>query len=267
LLRLHFKNYKHHCTTTQVLKLLPGLNLEVLTVLEGQSPAQSYENLDSLLRYSDGWKELHYVSSSSGFLGYRSISFDFPRFNITPREHPRQRQPAGWQQALDQRDGATSSPSVTMYLTADTAHGTPCAVLHPNTRTAFTQSFAVGEVARTYSNSVDHALVSEREAEKEVLVIARRGSDVDYAENKASPHLATDDIRARFPGVTWEQVKAAQYDPDDDSLLAGCSDDEPEDHAETASETILVDSYDDVDDYTWPGSISLSAAIDVQLEN
>jgi hypothetical protein len=80
-----------------------------------------------LVRYGDGWKELHYRSHNSKLLGHKlnvdpfdpddssdtsDISEDFdPLFNLRLR----QPQPTDWQDAIEQRDGKASHPSVVVY--------------------------------------------------------------------------------------------------------------------------------------------------------
>ena len=83
--------------TAQVLKLLPGLKLDTLTVYGMISPEDSFATLDMLVHYSDGWKELRFISSTTAILGF----YYQPNSN-----HPlRQPQPSDWQNALEQRDG------------------------------------------------------------------------------------------------------------------------------------------------------------------
>jgi hypothetical protein len=57
--------------TAQVLKLLRGLELDTLTILGSRGASITYHTLNMLVRYSDGWKELHYLSHTSEFLGYK----------------------------------------------------------------------------------------------------------------------------------------------------------------------------------------------------
>ena len=51
--------------TAQILKLLPGLKLDTLTVYTMSGPRESYTTLDMLVRYIDGWKELRFLSSAT----------------------------------------------------------------------------------------------------------------------------------------------------------------------------------------------------------
>jgi hypothetical protein len=49
-------DYDVHYRTAQILKLLPGLKLDRLTVLGAKEPEIRYETLNMLVRHSDGWK-------------------------------------------------------------------------------------------------------------------------------------------------------------------------------------------------------------------
>lgn len=87
------------------------------------------------------------------------------------------------------------------------------------------------------------------EREKELLVIVRRGDGVDYAERDPTSFLATGDIREDSPAQTWAEVKAtsramsAVYRDDFDSDSESDSEGEGD---------VLVDDYEDVNEYTWP---------------
>jgi hypothetical protein len=56
---------KLYYRTAQILKLLPGLKLDSLTVYTMTGLRESYTTLDTLVRYSDGWNELHFLSSAT----------------------------------------------------------------------------------------------------------------------------------------------------------------------------------------------------------
>jgi hypothetical protein len=138
----------------QVSKLLPGLELGTLTVLGEYGCSSSYENLDKLVRYGDGWKELHYLSQSSYLLGYKFV-------DTMGDYHLRQPQPANWQNALEQRDEQSSHPSVIVYR-ANTA-AVPGAILQPDGRYVFTQAFASNQDERTFGNIEEDALMCPEE--------------------------------------------------------------------------------------------------------
>ncbi|KAK1817661.1 hypothetical protein LTR12_007969 [Friedmanniomyces endolithicus] len=230
-------------STARILKLLPCLNLDKLTILGGIPAPLSYDTLDILIRHSDGWKELHFLSHDSEDLGY-ACSPDL--MTLGYHGYLRQPQPATWQAALERRDGPASRSSVMVYRSTDS---TPCSLLDPNKRAVFTQHYEVGQSPRTYASVEDPALMAASERTKEILVVVKRGVGVDYAEKK-QPTLLKYDIRENDAARTWEEVKASSNevctimftsDMTDDWLFDEASEDAP-----------ILDSYKHVDEYTWP---------------
>jgi hypothetical protein len=242
--------------TAQVLKLLPGLELDTLTILGTRGASIAYHTLNMLVRYSDGWKELHYLSHTSEFLGYKD---DMPVLGLPDPmidQYLRQPQPTEWQSVLEQRDGQASNPSVVLYRASVPAM--PGAVLQPGTRKPFTQAFTAGLNARTFGRVEDATLMRPEEIGKEVLVVVKRGDGVNYAAKEGSPYLPVGDIREDLPGMTWKEIKADQdafrrkyddyYESDDD-------DDCPDSQAspwKQLEKDVIVDTYSHVDEYTWP---------------
>ncbi|KAK4110951.1 hypothetical protein N656DRAFT_735016, partial [Canariomyces notabilis] len=156
------------------LKLLPGLKLDRLTVLGTRGDKISYQTLDWLIKHSDGWKELYYISHTSMPLAYstsRGLDFD---------DYLRRPQPADWQRILEARDGADSGASVKIYRSTDPDR--PCSVMHTATGTEFKQSLPPGVDAAMYGRMEDSHLMSPDERRKEVLVVVKRGRGVDYEE-------------------------------------------------------------------------------------
>jgi hypothetical protein len=166
----------------------------------------------------------------------------------------RQPQPANWQQALEERDGPGSHPSVVIYRSIDSS--TPCSVLEPSKRNVFVQQIAAGQTAKTYGKVEDPLLMRDDERPKEVLVVVKRGAGVSYSENMQLPSSEGGEIREDNDGKTWKEIKAeqdARFNDDDDC----CDDDDGYDDdgcggAAGPRGPVLVDSYRHVDDYAWP---------------
>jgi hypothetical protein len=59
-----------HCSGLE--KLLPGLQLDTLTVFNRMAPRDSYATLDMLVHYSDTWKGLRFPSDTFSLLRYES---------------------------------------------------------------------------------------------------------------------------------------------------------------------------------------------------
>jgi hypothetical protein len=243
--------------TAQALKLLPGLQLDTLTILGNRGAAVGYHTLNMLVRCSDGWKELHYLSHTSELLGYKEDMSILGVPDPLVDQYLRRPQPTEWQRALEQRDGQASNPSVVIYRA--TISATPGAVLQSDTRKLFTQAFTADQDARNFGQVEDAALMRPEEIGKELLIVVKRGDGVDYAEKEDSPHLAIGDIREDLPGMTWKDIKADQdafmKRHDDDDYFE--SDDDDWSDGQTSpwrqpEKNVIVDTYSHVDEYTWP---------------
>src|SRR2546429_1002562 len=55
------------------LKLLPGLRLNTLTVLGSSGGEIAYDTLEGLIKYGNGWKELHFITPNSTMLGFAKV--------------------------------------------------------------------------------------------------------------------------------------------------------------------------------------------------
>ncbi|KAF7334588.1 hypothetical protein MVEN_02288700 [Mycena venus] len=238
-LMLSWEDDSVYYRTSQMLKLLPGLALDRLTILASRVPEVRYHTLDMLVRHGTGWKELYYLSHDSAFLAYADDDFMYER------RYLRVPQPAGWQRVLEKRDGVRSGASVEIYRATSRR---PCSVLlEPATRAVLVQTLAAGQDLTTYGDQEDISLMAAGERDKEVLVVVRRGQGVDYAEKEGSPYLEDGDIREDKQAQTWNQIKAEEdrllhYDDDDDFLA----------DYEEEEEQPLVERYDHVDEYVWP---------------
>ncbi|RYP47748.1 hypothetical protein DL768_006241 [Monosporascus sp. mg162] len=229
---------------TSTLRLLPGLCLDTLTVLGLRTKEVSYDTLNGLITESSGWKELHYISHSSEVLGFARLEQFHLGDEVEKHRYWRKPQPAHWQSVLEDRDGALSRPSVAIYRS--TVSNCPCSVINANTRARFEQKMPEDrEAQEAFGIAEDAGLMVDGERDKEVMIIVKRGSGVDY-EQKEDSRFVESDIRRDMPGKTWKEIRYECIDrifaDDDDSLL---SDDEDEETAE-------IDAYEDVDKYVWP---------------
>jgi hypothetical protein len=239
-LMLSYEEDDVYYRTYQVLELLPGLKLDTLTVLGCKGREVCYETLDRLIRYSDGWKELRFLSVSSVFLGYKDIMLSFGSDDSLNDRYLRQPQPGNWQKELEERDGSASHPSVVIYRSTDST--TPCAIQDSNKRDVFVQEFSAGQTARTYGKTEDSLLMRNNERWKEVLVVVKRGTGVDYSEKVRSPYSEEGAIRLDNYNKTWKEIKIEQ-----DAMFKDDDDDE-----DWLRDQVLVDKYRNVDEYTWP---------------
>jgi hypothetical protein len=203
--------------TTQALKMLPGLQLDTLSVIgtrDWSHKFQAFYNIDSLLRHSDGWKELHFLADSPEPLDLKVAAYDVSPLGVKTDCSPRP-QPSDWQETLEQRDGQASHPSVTAYLASDTAApGAAMPVLHPCIQEAFAQAQTTDHLQQVFARDAkffvrleDDAAPTTREARNRyMLVVVKRGAGVDYAEKEGSPYLPYGDIREDSRGMTWKEI-------------------------------------------------------------
>ena len=134
-----------------------------------------YRMLDLLVRKGCGWKELHFLCSSG------SLGFSYDPF-LDAWSSPRSPQPADWQAALEDRDGVSSHPSVTIFrATAGFLHRAS----NPDTREPFSQAVREDEQSReSFSATEDATLMADYVEEREILVVVKRGHGVDYTNNR-----------------------------------------------------------------------------------
>ncbi|KAM7186034.1 hypothetical protein V8F33_012025 [Rhypophila sp. PSN 637] len=242
------------------LKLIPGLKADILTVMGFMPGAGAqYNTLNKLIRGSEGWKELHFISCSSQLLGYANRYPTIARYRREP-------EPAHWQSVLNLRDGVDSLPSVAIYRskTVGGRSSTKASLMtNPSNWEPFQQTDTIGN--DRYTAVQDANIVSTpNERDKEVLVIARRGKGVDYEEKENSSFIFGD---IRNLGMSWKEIRKmcriiplddqyaiADGDGDDDLYVDG--DEWAEwpliDDEENGVPTI-IDSYARVDEYEWTG--------------
>lgn len=229
------------------LKLLPGLQLDQLTVLGGHGIQVSYDTLGGLVKDGNGWETLRYICYSSAMLGFQSEQHIIihPMASWTAQsEYWRKPQPKHWQTVIEGRDGVTSGPSVTVYRAKEP--GLYGSILDPSRRVKFEQKPHLGQDLRADVFPADPQLMTGDEQKKELMVIVKRGSGVNYEEKKDSPFIESD-IRRDLPEMTWKQIRALCIDNrvDDESSKEGWPPgDEEDDPAE-------ADVYKDVDEYIW----------------
>jgi hypothetical protein len=146
--------------THEVLQLLPGLKLDVLTVFAHYAPQTAYETLDKLVKEGNGWKELRYLSHRSDLLSYtrdyvRDVNSVVKRYYWeNPPDvgawYPRSPQPSSWVRNLQARDGHYASSSVLIYRATDADNH--CCMFQPEKRVIFEQRPSHDETETTFGD-------------------------------------------------------------------------------------------------------------------
>ncbi len=230
-------------------KLLPGLQLDQLTVLGGHAGQINYQALDSLIREGSGWKTLRYLCRTSEVLGFPSDRV-IKQLVITRRLQDmwRKPQPRHWQSVLEHRDGATSAPSVTVYRAKETA--VYQSVLQASKWERFEQKPRDSGLGwQPGQFPADPRLAAKDEQRKEMMVVVKRGDGVDYQEKEGSPFLQSD-MRRDYPDVTWDMLWDFRYG----RFVSGRDPSLPPvyewPHPEWGDRAV-DDVYEDVDEYRW----------------
>lgn len=169
----------HGYHLVHILKFLPGLCLDRLTVFGHTIRESKCRELDDLIEHSNGWKELHYLSQSFAIIGFPQLYRGL--YSRMQEEFLCVPQPWTWNHALVKRDGPTAS--VRMYRSTHAA-GYGSTVRKPATCQPFVDQ--VAEPDKTHWVEEDIALMAPGEKEKQLLVVARRGKGVDYIEKPGS---------------------------------------------------------------------------------
>ncbi|KIM96031.1 hypothetical protein OIDMADRAFT_20935 [Oidiodendron maius Zn] len=221
------------------LKLLPGLSLNTLTVLGPSDGPIAYDTLDGLIEYGNGWRELHFITPNSSMLSFKKIDL----FMAPP--YWRKPQPASWNEILARRDGEGSGSSVTIYRATQLRQGS---VIDNRTRQIFDQ-----KAVANFGVEDDKELSALDEAEKELLVVVKRGQTTNIAEPDGPPFLLENDIRHWSYPMTWTEIRRRCIDhigefddfDDDDDLFSSSGDE------------IEIDYHDDFAGYKWPDRITI----------
>ncbi|PGH29360.1 hypothetical protein GX50_07884 [[Emmonsia] crescens] len=223
-----------------ILKLLPGLRLDTLTVLADTGPEVAYQTLEMFIQHGHGWKELHFICHTSSVLAYSDES------SHGPSSYRREPQPGAWHETLLRRDGRDSGASVVIYRS--TCPGVPGSVLNPDSRQPFSQIVSSREQLAKFGEMADQRLYTGNEKKKEVLIVAKRGRGADISDVGTSPYSADDPRDWGANEKTWAQIRHEfiDYKPSwmedlDDELLSDSGNEEAE-----------ADVYSDPNEYVVP---------------
>lgn len=229
-----WRQYSAFFGPAAVLKLLPGLRLDCLTVrTKCRDRPGLYDRLDGLIAQGNGWKELRFIAPNCQMLARHErqlLAGHESRRHITgagPFRH-RKPQPMHWQKVLEHCDGVASNPSAAIYLVPRSGWTPMCYGSHTTIRPdchlacdtspglpanyeRFEQTVPGHLTQETFALHTDEALRKAAEG-KTMMIVVRRGARVDYQEKEGSP-LADcwADIRKKWPGKTWQEINSACY--------------------------------------------------------
>jgi hypothetical protein len=180
-----------------LLRLLPALQLDTLTVLIRSTQFSITRTVGSMIRGGNGWKELRVLSQGSFCLLPLTPDIPDEPFEIG-------RAPAHWQSGLYSRDGRNSGASVTAYVS--TVHEKTRSACNPSTRQAVNEHNILSLKDRSW-----HC--------KESLVIVRRGRNADITKLGPTPFptLHSEWMTIQywdFGNTTWADIKNFYIEPE-----------------------------------------------------
>ncbi|KAM5378750.1 hypothetical protein ACJZ2D_004223 [Fusarium nematophilum] len=215
--RLGGSNY-HDYFLDSIFELLPGLRLDQLTIIA--PPGASYTSsciANSLVSSGEGWKEFRPVLRE-GLLPSPWDGDPAAKFYQFWSENVQ-----NWQETLKLRDGEPSAPSVAAYQSA--APKIVGAVLDPRAREQFDR--------RTFRYTENQ---DECHGPAEIMVVVKRGADVDYEVKSDSPKKPK--LLEDTAADTWCEIRGMCCDRD----YKFCKDIDER-------ELVMRDSYVSVDDF------------------
>lgn len=152
--------------TSHLLKFLPGLQLDVLTILGFYIYDESYDALNDLVRQCNGWKELRYIHHDSSLIYYAwksSLGFtDFENGHVS-HWYIRRPQQLQWKTDMEERDGHRSRPTVTGYRKTTTTEP-PAVLLQPQKRTTVLQARVREHMYSPREKCLKDSEISERKS-------------------------------------------------------------------------------------------------------
>jgi hypothetical protein len=206
-----YDNYFYYFIT-HAFALVPGLELGVLevdTTHDSHMHSLIYDTVSSLIERSNGRRELRVFIPHSRAPGYKSKP---DVFGNEKYEYRRQPQPDSWSRILRKRDGQNSRSEVKIYR-ARKLGAAPGAIYGPSMRESFSQDGSETQADSTFGVEEDAFLLSEQEAGKEMLIVAKRPDAVIVEDTKRQDARKYDgcDIRQLAAIMMWAESKRSLY--------------------------------------------------------
>jgi hypothetical protein len=213
-----------------LLRLLPALKLDILTVLVRPTQFSIPRTVGSMIRGGNGWKELRVLTQGSFCLLPLTPDMPDEPFEIG-------RAPTHWQSGLSSRDGPNSGASVTAYVS--TVHEKTRSACNPDTRQAVTDQNILSLKDRSW-----HC--------KESLVIVRRGRNADITKLGPTPIPSSQSEWItiqywNFGNTTWADIKNYYVEPEpttNEWLREMAA-------MDSQGQGVEYDEYKDVEEFEW----------------
>ncbi|KAI0970632.1 hypothetical protein F4678DRAFT_473071 [Xylaria arbuscula] len=150
---------------------ISGLQLDRLTIISDELSSSAYCEVSRLIKFCDGWKELHYIHYTLDMLGFAPRGW-MPTIYRKP-------QPSHWQQRLEDRDTKLAKPLIAIYQS--TKPGVVGSATDPETEVILEQTIHPGQTHNDCCMDHDPDL-DDYYHNKEILIIVKRGIDADYKQ-------------------------------------------------------------------------------------
>jgi hypothetical protein len=215
----------------EVLKLLPGLRLDILTVLGRNQGTMNYDTLGGLIEFGGGWRELRYITRDFTMLGFKSGPPMTPPFWRRP-------QPTDWNKNLLKCDRTDPPSTVTIYRS--TQPNVYCTLMNGGTREIVGQKIIRPSDLGTFGGEEDPQFMRQGEKEKELLVVVKRSGGIDTLQRDTPINEFY--IREWARKMTWQDIKMMAFDGQEDGHFG---------YEIEEDDVVEVDEYNNVDDYVW----------------
>lgn len=162
------------------LDLLPGLQLDTLTVRGGINDLHNMRYFEALLKEGRGFRELRFVFEGAFVVTEPQTSGPNTIFKIY--NYYIRAQPQHWQGLLEERDGKGSRPRVNIYKSTVPECCEVAIDLWMRTRLNQVEEVYAGQFIRVFDDVIWQRGWGKLPKDySEVVIVARRGRGIDYA--------------------------------------------------------------------------------------
>ncbi|ODH12899.1 hypothetical protein ACO22_07805 [Paracoccidioides brasiliensis] len=205
-----------------ILKLLPRLRLDTLTIIADAEPEFAYFTLEMFLSEGHGWKTLRFITPMSSIFSFDPLP---PPHALSDEVwFQRKSQPMAWHESLLLRDGLDSGASVVIYRS--TCPGVPGSVLDPSRRERFGQTAPCPEPLEKFGTTENEGLLADNERLRETLTIVKRGRSADISDVGGLPFvqrilgngalmISHGNKLGRNLSILWNPERDVYNDPDE----------------------------------------------------
>ncbi|EEH37615.2 hypothetical protein PAAG_08033 [Paracoccidioides lutzii Pb01] len=165
-----------------ILKLLPRLRLDTLTIIADAEPEFAYFTLEMFLSKGHGWKTLRFITPMSSILAFNTLR---PPPHVLSDE--------------------TRELRLSFYRS--TCPGVPGSVLDPACRELSGQSAPCPELLEKFGTTENEGLLADDERLRETLTIVKRGRSADISDVGGPPYRSEDPRKWGAHDIAWKYIR------------------------------------------------------------